>query len=49
VDYPEDFEFVLAVYEMLYRSGEFFKSDDVLALLERQPDLLKINARWAVT
>jgi spore coat polysaccharide biosynthesis protein SpsF len=49
VDYPEDFEFVLAVYEMLYRGGEFFTSDDVIALLERKPDLRQINARWAVT
>jgi spore coat polysaccharide biosynthesis protein SpsF len=49
VDYPEDFEFVLAVYEMLYRDGEFFTSDDVIALLERQPGLRQINARWAVT
>jgi len=47
VDYPEDFEFVLAVYEMLYRDGEFFTSDDVLTLLERHPDLRWINARWA--
>ena len=44
LDYPEDYEFLRRVYDELYRPGECFSMDDVLALLERQPDLGRINA-----
>jgi spore coat polysaccharide biosynthesis protein SpsF len=44
VDYPEDLEFVRAVYEALYRPGGFFSTRDVLALLGERPELSRINA-----
>ena len=42
VDYPEDLEFVRQIYDRL---GNDFRMDDVLALLGREPELAKINAR----
>ena len=41
VDEPADLEFVRAVYTEL---GEDFDMNDVLALLERKPELVEINA-----
>ncbi len=43
VDYPEDLAFVRAVYGELYR-GSVFGMDAVLALLERRPELARLNA-----
>ncbi len=42
VDYADDLVFVRAVYAELYR-GRVFGLSDVLALLERRPDLLELN------
>lgn len=44
VDYPEDFEFVLQIYQNLYPDNPQFTMKDVLNLLEEQPNLIKINA-----
>ena len=43
VDYPEDFEFVKAVYENLYNDGRIFLMADVLKLLKERKDIKKIN------
>jgi len=43
VDEPRDFEFVTRVYEELYPSNPAFTTDDVLALIRREPDLSGIN------
>ena len=43
VDEPEDFEFVQKVYHNLYSSKPNFTTQDILNLLKRRPDLLKIN------
>ena len=43
VDEPEDFQFVTKVYEALYRENAEFTMQDVLDLLNNQPELLKIN------
>ena len=43
VDEPEDFQFVTKVYEELYRKNAEFTMQDVLDLLNNQPELLKIN------
>lgn len=45
VDYPEDFLFVKEIYERLYDKNKSFSMDDVLALLEREPRLGKINQK----
>jgi len=41
VDFPEDLAFVRAVYERL--GDEEFGWRDVLALLEREPELRELN------
>jgi spore coat polysaccharide biosynthesis protein SpsF (cytidylyltransferase family) len=44
VDEPEDLEFARKVYEELYPSKYDFNTSDVLALIERRPDLKLINS-----
>ncbi len=43
VDYPEDMAFVQAVYERLYRPGRVFTMQEILGLLEAEPELQAIN------
>jgi spore coat polysaccharide biosynthesis protein SpsF len=43
VDNPEDFEFVRLVYEALYPSNPLFGTADILALMDRRPELVRIN------
>ncbi|MFX0200476.1 MAG: cytidylyltransferase domain-containing protein [Candidatus Hodarchaeota archaeon] len=43
VDEPEDLEFVRRVYEALYPIKPEFGTEDILALLKRRPELLKLN------
>jgi spore coat polysaccharide biosynthesis protein SpsF len=48
VDYPEDHEFVAAVFEALWTPlHPVFGLGDILALLERRPDMVAINAGFA--
>jgi len=44
VDEPRDLEFVRAVYARLHRPGHVFGWREVLALLAREPALLRLNA-----
>ncbi|RUR13998.1 cytidylyltransferase domain-containing protein [Legionella sp. km772] len=44
VDYPEDFDFVLRIYQKLYPQNSQFTMEDVLSLLREQPELITINA-----
>jgi spore coat polysaccharide biosynthesis protein SpsF len=44
VDEPRDLDFVRAVYARLYRPGQVFGWQEVEALLQREPDLARINA-----
>jgi len=46
IDYREDYEFIKSVYDELYSDENIFSLDDILALLERKPDLLKINQKY---
>jgi spore coat polysaccharide biosynthesis protein SpsF len=43
VDTPEDFELVRRIYEELYPVNPEFTLGDILALLERQPELVSVN------
>jgi len=43
VDYPEDFEFVKAIYENLYDDGRIFLMEDILEFLKKHKDIKKIN------
>jgi spore coat polysaccharide biosynthesis protein SpsF len=48
IDYREDLEFVREVFAALYRPGEVpFSLPDILALLERRPDILALNQHLA--
>jgi spore coat polysaccharide biosynthesis protein SpsF len=43
LDTPSDWQFIEAVYQHLYWSGEIFTSADVFALLQRHPEIEKLN------
>jgi len=47
IDYPEDYTFIAAIYRELHARGRVFSLGEILALLEREPALLEINARYA--
>jgi len=47
IDYPEDYEFIKAVYDALYPNNPTFGMNDVLDLLHKQPELMKINGHLA--
>ncbi|MBN9380915.1 MAG: glycosyltransferase family protein [Chitinophagaceae bacterium] len=47
IDYEADYQFIRAVYEELYPSNPLFGVRDILALLERRPDIYQINASLA--
>lgn len=44
VDEEADFRLIEEIYNRLYRPGGIIEIRDVLALLDREPELLKINA-----
>lgn len=43
VDEPEDFELIRRIYEALYPKNPAFTTEDILAFLSSQPDLLDLN------
>ncbi len=45
VDNLEDLKFIRMVYKMLYKEGKIFNMNDVLALLEKHPEIAKINEK----
>jgi len=45
VDEKEDLEFVRGIYKKLYKKKEIFLMEDVINLLKRQPELIKINEK----
>jgi spore coat polysaccharide biosynthesis protein SpsF len=57
IDYPEDYAFISAVFEALFRpqgpprstDGRrgIFSLDDILALVEKRPDLRALNEKYA--
>jgi spore coat polysaccharide biosynthesis protein SpsF len=47
IDYPEDFEFIKAVYEQLYSVEPSFSLEDILHLLEVKPCLYELNSMYA--
>jgi spore coat polysaccharide biosynthesis protein SpsF len=48
LDYPDDYAFVAAVYEALWRPNRpVFSLADILALLEERPELRSLNGRYA--
>ncbi|MBX7042045.1 MAG: glycosyltransferase family protein [Ignavibacteria bacterium] len=47
IDYPEDYEFIKAVYEELYPVKKNFTLCDIMLLLERKPEIKDINSKYA--
>ena len=44
LDTQEDWELISEIYSALYRDGGIFTTDEVLALFNQRPELVKINA-----
>ena len=49
VDYPEDLEFVRQIYLNLYEKNNLFGISEILYLLQKNPDIVKINSKYATT
>ncbi len=47
IDYPEDYLFIQRVFEELYSIDPGFSCGDILALLQRKPEIYGINATYA--
>jgi spore coat polysaccharide biosynthesis protein SpsF len=46
IDYPEDYAFVAAVYEGLFRGNPLFSLTDILDYLARHPQIGALNAKY---
>lgn len=46
IDYMEDYLFIKAVYDELYDSNPEFSLNDILELLERKPEIKKLNEKY---
>lgn len=46
IDYMEDYLFIKAVYDELYFSNPKFSLNDILDLLERKPEIKKLNEKY---
>jgi spore coat polysaccharide biosynthesis protein SpsF len=44
LDYPEDFAFFKTVFDELYVEGKVFTLTQILELLEKKPEIIKLNA-----
>ena len=47
IDYKEDYEFIKKVYDELYEDNNRFGLKDILELLEKKPEIKKINEMYA--
>jgi spore coat polysaccharide biosynthesis protein SpsF len=47
IDYKEDYEFIKRVYDELYDANNKFGLKDILVLLEKKPEIKKINQIYA--
>ncbi len=47
LDYPEDMAFLEALFEKLAPGPDMPLYDDVMAVLDRHPEISEINARWS--
>ena len=47
IDYEEDYQFIRAVYDALYPTNPRFGLDDILVLLDANPDVVALNAQYA--
>jgi spore coat polysaccharide biosynthesis protein SpsF len=47
IDYKEDYEFIKRVYDELYEDNNRFGLKDILVLLEKKPEIKKLNEMYA--
>lgn len=47
IDYPEDYQFISAVFDELWREKAAFSLDDILQLVEKRPEIRALNAKYA--
>jgi spore coat polysaccharide biosynthesis protein SpsF len=47
VDYPEDWKFLEAIFDHLYRPGEIFTLTEILQFLDENPEVKQINSNCA--
>ena len=47
IDYEADYLFIKRVFEELYPQNPGFSCEDIISLLERKPEILDINSRYA--
>ncbi len=47
IDYKEDYEFIKRIYDELYTENEIFTLCDIMMLLDRKPEIKKINEMYA--
>lgn len=47
VDYEEDLEFVKIIYNKLFSKNEFFGMNEILNLLDKNPEFKKINDKYS--
>lgn len=46
IDYPEDYLLIKTIYEKLYPENPCFSLNDILNLLEAEPDLMQLNSKY---
>ena len=49
LDYPEDYEFIKRIFAELYKQDTVFSILEIIDLVKRRPDILKINANPELT
>ena len=47
IDYKEDYEFIKRIYDEFYKKNNRFSLNDILELLEKKPEIKKINQIYA--
>ncbi len=46
IDYEEDYKFIESIYNELYNKNPLFSLNDILELLDKKPELLRINEKY---
>lgn len=46
IDYEEDYHLIKRIYELLYPVNPAFRMDDILQLLEKNPELKQLNSKY---
>ncbi len=46
IDYQEDYDFIKTVYDKLYDINPVFRLEDIIALIEKEPEIYEINSKY---